>query len=95
MGNLSPEEQKEVEKDAREEFDKLDTDKSGMLDKNELRALLVKFNEKMGKGEPLKEETVDEVFKEFDKDNSGKISFDEIMAEWPSFCFIVGLSKDY
>ena len=93
MGNLSPEEEEKVKKECREEFDKLDTDKSGMLDKNEFRILLEKVAQNVG-GTPAKEEEFDEAFKEFDKDNSGKISFEEVFKEWVSFSFLVGLSKE-
>ena len=93
MGNLSPEEQEKVKKDAKEEFDKIDTDKSGLIDKNEFRKILEKVAKNVG-GKPPKEEDFDEVFKEFDKDNSGQISFDEAYKEWVAFGMIVGLSKD-
>jgi Ca2+-binding EF-hand superfamily protein len=93
MGNLSPEEQAKLEKDCKEEFDKIDTDKSGLIDKDEFRKLIEKIAKNTG-GEMASEKDIDDVFKEFDTDNSGKISFDEVMKEWISFSFLVGLSKD-
>ena len=93
MGNLSPEEEAKIKKDAREEFDKVDTDKSGLIDKNEFRKILEKVAKNVG-GKPPKEEDYDEVFKQFDKDNSGQISFDEAYQDWVSFATIVGLSKN-
>jgi len=93
MGNLSPEEEAKIKKDAREEFDKVDTDKSGLIDKNEFRKILEKVAKNVG-GKPPKEEDYDEVFKQFDKDNSGQISFDEAYQDWVSFAMIVGLSKN-
>ena len=92
MGNLSPEEKAKVEKDVREEFDKIDTDKSGKIERNELKAILEKMSKKMG-GHPVKDEELDDIFKGFDKDNDGKITFDEIMQEWVSFAILVGLSE--
>ena len=92
MGNLSPEEKAKVEKDVREEFDKIDTDKSGKIERNELKAVLEKMSKKMG-GHPVKDEELDDIFKGFDKDNDGKITFDEIMQEWVSFAMLVGLSE--
>ena len=91
MGTLSPEEEAKIKKDIREEFDKIDTDKSGMIDKNELRNLLEKIAKKMG--EPLKEKNVDETFDQLDKDKSGKISFEEVFAQWAGFSMLIGLSK--
>ena len=92
MGNLSTEEKAKVEKDVREEFDKIDTDKSGKIERNELKAILEKMSKKMG-GHPVKDEELDDIFKGFDKDNDGKITFDEIMQEWVSFAILVGLSE--
>jgi Ca2+-binding EF-hand superfamily protein len=94
MGNLSPlspEEKAKMEKDLRAEFDKLDTNKSGFLDKNEFKALVDKAAENWD-GKPRSEQVIDDLFNEFDKDKSGKISFEEVMKEWESFSFLVGLS---
>ena len=93
MGNLSPEEEAKIKKECREEFDKLDTDKSGLIDKKEFRVLLDKIAKNIG-GTPPKEEDFDEAFNGFDKDNSGKISFEEVFKEWVSFSMLVGLSKE-
>ena len=48
-----------------------------MIEKNEFRNLCVKVANNMG-GKPATEEDFEKTFKEFDKDNSGKISFDEV-----------------
>ena len=42
MGTLSPEEEAKLKKELKEEFDKIDTDKSGMIDKKEFKVLIDK-----------------------------------------------------
>ena len=64
-----------------------------MIDKDEFRKLIEKIAKNTG-GEPASEKDIDDVFKEFDIDNSGKISFDEFMKQWISFSFLIGLSKE-
>ena len=92
MGNLSPEEEAKLKKELKEEFDKVDTDKSGMIEKKEFRELINKVV-KNCELDPPKEEDFEEMFKEFDKDNSGKITIDEIFKEWAGFSLLIGLSK--
>ena len=93
MGNLSPEEQAKLEKDCKEEFDKIDTDKSGLIDKDEFRKLIEKIAKNTG-GEMASEKDIDDAFKELDLDNSGKISFDEFRKQWFTFSFLIQLSKE-
>jgi Ca2+-binding EF-hand superfamily protein len=64
-----------------------------MLDKNEFRKFLEQVAKNIG-GTPPTEADFDEAFKGFDKDNSGKISFDEAFKEWVSFSMLVNLSKE-
>ncbi len=92
MGNLSPEEEAKLKKDVKEKFDEIDTDKSGMIDKKEFKVLIDKVV-KNAEIDPPKEEDFDEMFKEFDKDNSGKITFDVIFKEWTAFSLLIGLAK--
>ena len=92
MGNLTPEEVEEIKKVVREEFVKLDTNKSGMLDKNELRNLLKKISKTQG--EPLDEKGVDETFDQLDTDKSGKISLEEALENWKMFSLLIQLSKE-
>ena len=92
MGNLSPEEEAKLKKDVKEKFDEIDTDKSGMIEKNEFRNLCVKVAKNMG-GKPATEEDFEKTFKEFDKDNSGTISFDEVYKNWGAFSILVGFSE--
>lgn len=89
---MSPEEEAKLKKELKEEFDKIDTDKSGMIDKNEFRVLLEQVV-KNSQIDSFKEEDFEETFKNFDKDNSGKISFNEIFKEWPTFSLLIGLAK--
>ena len=93
MGNLSPEEEAKMKKEVKEEFDKIDKDKSGLWEKNEFRKLLEQAANNVG-GTPPSEEDFDEAFKEFDKDNSGKISFDEAFKNWTAFSLLVSLAKN-
>ena len=88
MGTLSPEEEAKL----KEEFDKIDTDKSGMIDKKEFKALIDKVA-KNAEIDPPKDEDFEGMFKKFDKDNSGKITFDEIFKEWTAFTLLIGLAK--
>ena len=92
MGTLSPEEEAKLKKELKEEFDKIDTDKSGMIDKKEFKVLIDKVV-KNAEIDPPKDEDFDEMFKEFDKDNSGKITFDVIFKEWTAFSLLIGLAK--
>ena len=90
MGNQSPEEAAKLKKDVRADFDKIDTDKSGLIDKEEFRKLIEKIAQKQGT--KIKEEEVEKTFNQFDKDKSGKISFDEVFANWAAFGVLIGLA---
>ena len=90
MGNQSPEEEAKLKKDVRADFDKIDTDKSGLIEKEEFRKLVEKIAQKQGT--KIKEEEVEKTFNQFDKDKSGKISFDEVFANWAAFGVLIGLA---
>ena len=92
MGNLTPEDVEDIKKVVREEFAKLDTNKSGMLDKKELRNLLKKISK--AQGEPFDEKSVDETFDQLDTDKSGKISLEEALDNWKMFALLIQLSKE-
>ena len=59
----------------KQEFDAYDQDRSGCIDRGELKGLLEKL------GEELTEEELDAAFKELDADGSGEIEFFEFV-EW-------------
>ena len=90
MGNQSPEEEAKLKKDVRADFDKIDTDKSGLIEKEEFRKLVEKIAQKQGT--KIKEEEVEKTFNQFDKDKSGKISFDEVFDNWAAFGVLIGLA---
>jgi Ca2+-binding EF-hand superfamily protein len=98
MGNQEEKElarlEEETKKQTKAEFDKLDTDKSGQLDKKEFRVLLERVAKNLN-GEILStEEEIEKEFNKFDKDGSGKISFDEVYERCMDFAMLVGLSKN-
>jgi Ca2+-binding EF-hand superfamily protein len=57
-------------------FDSVDTDKSGLIDANELEKIMVQIAVDMGADPPTKEDVV-EVMEHLDEDKSGKIDFNE------------------
>merc|ERR1712098_313522 len=59
----------------KQEFDAYDQDRSGCIDRAELKGLLEKL------GEELSDEELDAAFKELDSDGSGQIEFFEFV-EW-------------
>ncbi len=59
----------------RQMFDHFDTDRSGLLDKNEMRAVVADSFENYGA--PMTPKGLDRLFSKFDRDNSGKLNFDE------------------
>jgi len=65
--------------EAQEKFAKYDKDKSGTIEKDELRELLMESmgNKKMGEG--MIKRFVDAQFQLYDKDGSGNISMDEFL----------------
>ena len=60
-------------------FDKVDTDRSGTIDKTELIEIMKRVSEDMGVN-PEDEEALEEQFKMVDRDNSGYIDFGEFSA---------------
>jgi len=61
---------------AKKEFEQLDTDKHGLIDKNELMTSLKKLN--FYSDEEAKRHT-DEFFEKYDKNKDGKISYEEFL----------------
>ena len=68
------------EKHMRELFDYFDTDHSGFLNKSEIRSVIAESFENYGA--PVDDRDLDRTFAKFDKDRSGKITFDE-------FCVLI------
>ncbi|KAH3854086.1 neo-calmodulin-like isoform X2 [Dreissena polymorpha] len=64
---------KTVENDLRKSFDMFDKDKSGFVEKEELRKVLT------GLGEKLTPQEVDEMFKVADKNGDGRINKEEFV----------------
>ena len=62
-----------TEEKVREVFAKLDIDGNGFIEKNELTVFL-----KDTLGEYFQEQYVDEFLQQFDTDNDGRISFEEL-----------------
>ena len=56
-------------------FDEYDTDGSGSIDKSELKNVFKNLNNELG--EPMNDEVLNETFKIFDSNKSGKIEFKE------------------
>ena len=92
MGNMSPEEEAKLKEDVKDAFDKIDTNKSGMIDKKEFRALCERVAQNMGN--QLKEKEFEELFQKFDKDNSGLISFQEAYNNWPGLSMLIAFDKE-
>ncbi len=69
------EEEKHLEEEIKELFDKIDTDHSNEIDRKEFRAFAQKLYGKSGK--KISNETIDKFIKSLDKDKSGTISLDE------------------
>ena len=63
---------------ARDSFDLVDTDRSGTIDRGELRRALTKFAADFGTSPPFPNE-VENTFDFLDKDHSGKIDFREYL----------------
>ena len=92
MGNQTPEQEEKLKNDVRADFDKVDTDKSGMIEYNEFRTLFQKVANKLV-GKDANEDDIQKTFNKFDKNGDGKISFDEVYADWASFGVLVGIAK--
>ena len=57
-------------------FDKIDVDGSGFIELKELETIMLRISADMGV-EPPKPQDIEEVFKGIDKNNSGKIDYEE------------------
>ena len=68
-------EEKHLEQEIKELFDKIDTDHSNEIDRKEFRAFVQKLYGKSGK--KVSNELIDKFIKNLDKDKSGTISLDE------------------
>ena len=70
-------------REARELFDEVDSDGSGEVDKAELEGLVRKLWEATGRAVPESKNVAQEVadmLERFDKDKSGTLSFEEMLA---------------
>ena len=65
---------KEQIADFKMQFDAYDEDKSGTVEKHELKSVLEKC------GMPTTDQQVEEMVKEFDEDNSGNLDFQEFVS---------------
>ena len=57
-------------------FDRVDTDRSGLIDQEELEKVMSQISQDMGAEPPTKDD-VKEVMEHLDTDHSGKIDFEE------------------
>ena len=57
-------------------FDSVDTDRSGLIDQEELEKVMAQISQDMG-AEPPSKEDVKEVLDHLDTDHSGQIDFEE------------------
>lgn len=57
-------------------FNQFDKNKNGYIDKSELNSLSIALND------PLTPAELQDLFKNIDKDNSGRISWDEFIEYW-------------
>ena len=69
------EEEKHLEQEVKDLFDKIDTDHSNEIDRKEFRAFARKIAAKNGK--KVSNETIDKFIKSLDKDKSCTISLEE------------------
>ncbi len=67
--------EKRIEQEVKELFDKIDTNHSNEIDRKEFRVFAQKLYGKSGK--KVSNETVDKFIKNLDKDKSGTISLEE------------------
>jgi len=68
------ERQRDPEEDLRDAFNMFDADRSGYIDRDEVRALMKKL------AQTLTEDEIDAIMEEVDTDGDGEISFDEFKA---------------
>lgn len=64
---------------SRAAFDAIDVQKNGYLEKKEIEALLINIAKDLNVKKPVKEE-VDDIFKEINKDKTGRIHYDEFQS---------------
>ena len=67
---------KKLKEVAKVAFDSVDTDRSGLIDQEELEKVMTQISQDMG-AEPPSKEDVKEVLEHLDTDHSGKIDFEE------------------
>ena len=67
---------KKLREVAKVAFDSVDTDRSGLIDQEELEKVMAQISQDMG-AEPPSKEDVKEVLEHLDTDHSGKIDFEE------------------
>ena len=70
--------QKNIRKVAKEIFNRFDKDKSGFIEKDELRELLITVSEQLNLP-ILTEKEIEEGLKQLDNNNDGKLQFDEFL----------------
>jgi len=68
------ERQRDPEEDLRDAFNMFDADRSGFIDRDEVRALMKKL------AQTLTEDEIDAIMEEVDTDGDGEISFQEFRA---------------
>jgi len=67
---------KKLREVAKVAFDSVDTDRSGLIDHEELEKVMAQISQDMG-AEPPSKEDVKEVLDHLDSDHSGQIDFEE------------------
>lgn len=70
--------QKHIRKVAKEIFNRFDKDKSGFIEKDELRELLITVSKQLNLP-ILTEKEIEEGLKQLDNNNDGKLQFDEFL----------------
>ena len=70
--------QKNIRKVAKEIFNRFDKDKSGFIEKDELRELLITVSKQLNLPF-LTEKEIEEGLKQLDNNNDGKLQFDEFL----------------
>lgn len=70
--------QKNIRKVAKEIFNRFDKDKSGFIEKDELRELLITVSKQLNLP-ILTEKEIEEGLKQLDNNNDGKLQFDEFL----------------
>ena len=70
--------QKNIRKVAKELFNRFDKDKSGFIEQDELRELLITVSKQLNLP-ILTEKEIEEGLKQLDNNNDGKLQFDEFL----------------